>query len=80
MTQKSLGIENFWIRIFFQDVLKPMEINDNWTMATQDTGIKLPKKKVKVEQGPPLKKISMKDDKLSISPGLNDKLCLLKIL
>ena len=36
-----------------------MENNDNWTMATQDTGIKLPKKKVKVEQSLP-KKITMK--------------------
>ena len=57
-----------------------MEINDNWTMATQDTGIKLPKKKVKVEQDPPPKKISMKNDKISISPSLYDVQCLLKIL
>ena len=51
------------MRIFFLGCLEANENNDNWTMATQDTGIKLPKKKVKVEQDPPLKKISMKDDK-----------------
>ena len=71
---KSLD-ENFFCR----DVLKLMEINDVWTMAIQDTGIKLPKKKVKVEQGLP-KKISMWRMISSLSPLISmNVLCLLKI-
>ena len=59
------GPKNLWVpkisgwEFSFQDVLKPIEIKDNWTMANQDTGIKLPKKKVKVEQSPP-KELSMR--------------------
>ena len=57
-----------------------MKINDVWTMAIQDTGIKLPKKKVKFEQGLP-KKISMWRMISFLSPLISmNVLCLLKII
>ena len=75
---KIFGYLNFLDENFFQDVLKPMKINDVWTMAIQDTGIKLPKKKVKVEQGLP-KKIFMWRMISSLSPLISmNVLCLLK--
>ena len=46
------------MRIFFSGCLEANENNDNWTMATQDTRIKLPKKKVKAKQSLP-KELSM---------------------
>ena len=57
-----------------------MENNDNWTMATQDTGIKLPKEESQSWTSPPQENHHEKDDKLSISHSLYDVLCLLKIL